>query len=446
MRNQFQKLFFTRILSWTATFSLILAVALMTLLIGCGGGGSDDDPAVPTSDNWKPAETYLPVITINTAGGQSITSKEVYVEGTYQITGLDKTILHQGDLEIKGRGHSTWGMPKKPYHMKLADSTALLGMPSNKHWVLLANYADKTLIRNAVAFELSRMLGMEYTTRSVFVELYLNGAYQGVYQLTEKIRIDKDRVNIPELEITDTDPDTITGGYLIEVDSKRGEDFCFDSSIPGTDMVYCVSNPETLLEAGWEAQKDYIVNYIYQTENVLFGAGFENPDTGYAAYLDVNSVMHYYLINELFKNVDAPWSSFYMYKKRDGLLTLGPVWDFDIAIGNINYAGADNPEGWYIREAVFFKRFFADPAFESRVKARWKEMKDTGMFTELFAYIGSQALFLQKAQANNFSRWPILSEWVWPNRVVTGSYDGEIEAMKDWLTLRIAWMDEQLSG
>ncbi len=442
MKNQSQDSCSNRILSpWV--FSLMLTIALATLLIGCSGGGNNGGDAAPvTGTNFIPAGTFLPVVTIDTTDGQGITSKEIYVTGTYRIAGLDGTLLHQGDLEIKGRGNSTWSMPKNPYKLKLAGNTALLGMPANKHWVLLANYADKTLIRNEVAFDLSRMLGMEYTTRSVFVELFLNGSYEGVYQLTEHIRIGKDRVNIPELKITDTEPDKITGGYLIEVDTRRGENFCFDSTRTG--MVYCVSNPETLLEAGWEARKDYIVGYINQTDEVLFGENFKDPDTGYAAYLDVDSAVHYYLINELFKNPDAAWASFYMYKKRNGKLTFGPVWDFDIGGGNY-YGNLGQPEGWRLRDSAFFTRLFEDPAFKAKVEARWKQMKDGGMFTALLADINSRALFLAGAEANNFQRWPILLTWVWPNRVVTGSYQGEIDAMKEWLTLRVTWMDGQLS-
>jgi hypothetical protein len=393
---------------------------------------------------WTPADVYLPTMTINTADAQQITSKEVYLTGTYKIPDLNGDILHEGDLEIKGRGNSTWSMPKKPYKLKLADSTALMGMPGNKHWVLLANYSDKTLLRNETAFELSRLLAMEYTPRSVFVELYLNGAYRGVYQFTEHVRIGKDRVNIPELKVTDTSEDKITGGYLIEVDARRGENFCFDST--KTPMVFCLSNPETLLETGWEQHRQYIVNYINQTDEAIFGEQFTDPDTGYAAYIDVDSAIQYYLINELFKNVDGGlWASTFLFKKRGGKLFFGPIWDFDIAIGNVNYNNADTTDGWYIRNAPWFSRMFEDPAFEQKVRARWAQMKADGTLTALLQHIDTQAAFLNDAQANNFEKWPILSIYVWPNRVVTGSYEGEINTMKEWLSERIIWMDAHFS-
>jgi hypothetical protein len=286
---------------------------------------------------------------------------------------------------------------------------------------------------------------MEYTPRTTYVELQLNGAYRGVYQLVEHIRVGADRVNIPELKVGDTGPGVISGGYLIEVDSRRGEAFCFDSE-RGSAMTFCLQNPDKLLEPGWEAQRDYIKEYIDQTEQAIFSSQFADPVAGYAAYLDVDSAISYYLINEVFKNVDGNLRlSTFLYKKRDGKLTFGPVWDFDIAIGNVNYGNADLTDGWHIRSAPWFTRMFADPVFEGKVKARWAQLKANGDLDSLFTYIDRRALLLSKVQVKNFQTWDILDIYVWPNRVVTGSYDLEVVEMKDWLHKRIAWMDRQLS-
>jgi len=403
-------------------------------------GGSLTDQDVP----WTPTNVFLPKMTINTTKSQQIASKEVYLTGTYMITDLNGHILHEGNLGIKGRGNSTWLMPKKPYKLKLEKSTVLLDMPANKHWVLLANYSDKTLLRNETAFELSRLLSMDYTPRSVFVELYLNGAYRGVYQLTEHVRIGTYRVDIDELTGDETGDD-ISGGYLIEVDAHRGENFCYDSS--KTDMVFCLVNPETLMEPAWEQHKQYIVNYIDQVDEAIFGEQFMDEDTGYAAYIDIDSIIQYYLINELFKNVDGNLQvSTFLFKKRNGKLTFGPIWDFDIAIGNVDHATADKTDGWYIRNAPWFSRMFKDPVFGQKVKNRWAQMKTDGTLDALLLYIDSRAAYLENAQANNFEKWPILSIYVWPNRIVTGSYGGEINAMKEWLQARIVWLDAQLSN
>lgn len=309
--------------------------------------------------------------------------------------------------------------------------------------MLLANYADKTLLRNDVTLQLSRQIGMEYTPRSTFVNVELNGVYQGVYQLTEHVRIAPDRVNIPELKAGDVDPALITGGYLIEVDETRGEAFCFDLLRSG--MTFCLKNPEKLLEPGWEDKRAYIEGYIAQTEDAIFAPDFADPVTGYAAYIDVDSAVNYYLINELVKNADGDLRrSTFLAKKRGGKLTFGPLWDFDLALGNYQGPGAET-SGWLIRGAPWFERMFQDPAFEAKVKARWALFKSSGQLTDIVIYIDQRALYLSHVQVRNFQLWDILSVIIWPNPVATGSYTGEVTALQDWLRARIAWMDAELS-
>jgi len=435
----------TRLISPYVYVAFILA-----LLVGCGGGGdnqSTGENAAQGQQTGTPAAA-LPVLNVQMDNGAEITSREDYESAKYTLKSDAGQVLNDSTLDIRGRGNSTWTMPKKPYRVRLTGSTPLMGMPANRHWVLLANYSDKTLIRNDVAFEMSRRLGLEYTPRSTFVELWLNGTDRGIYQLTEHIRIADERVNIPELDEGDTAPDKITGGYLIEIDARRGEDFCYGS--PKTRIVFCLSNPESLLEPGWESQRAYIEGYIDQTEDALFSDHFTDPATGYAAYIDVDSAVNYYLVNEWVKNVDSvQFSSVYLYKKRDGKLTFGPVWDFDLAIGNVDYTNnfgdPGSPTDWYVRKAPWFARLFQDPAFEAKVKARWAQLKASGAVEGIFTYIDNQALKLSNVQKNNFQIWDILNIKVWPNRVVTGSYEGEVNAMKSWLRQRTDWIDSQLS-
>jgi hypothetical protein len=335
-------------------------------------------------------------------------------------------------------------MPKKPYRLKLGNATELLGMPPNRHWVLLANYADKTLLRNDITFDLGRRMAFAYTPRSEYVHVVLNGSYEGLYQLAEQVRLGPDRVNIPELEAGDTSAATITGGYLLEVDETRGDVFCFDGT--RSTMVFCARNPETLLEPGWEKQRAYITGYIRQVEEVLFGPTFTDVTAGYPSVIDVASAVDYYLVNEIVRNVDGNLRrSTYLHKPRGGKLTFGPIWDFDLAMGNANYDGADRTEGWHLRSTAWYGRLFQDPAFANRVKGRWQELRGSGTLTEWQRHILARWDYLIVAQQQNFQRWPILGTWVWPNRVVMGSYDGEVAAMRAWLDARIRWMDGELS-
>ena len=460
-----------------------LTLLLFSLLVACGGGGGGSDAEVASSSVSSssslaafplpvslptdfPVGTTdtLPTLNITTENSAAVTSRETYINGNYQLT--DGATITEGAMEIRGRGNSTWDWPKKPYRLKFTNAAALLGMPSSKHWVLLANYADKTLIRNDIALMWSQQLGMEYTSRAKFVELKVNGSYEGVYQLVEHLRIAKDRVNIPELKVTDTTPDKISGGYMMEVDFRhhidfcknityaaaecagsvniaRDVDYCVDST-HGMDPV-CLDNPEDLHDNAWMAQRDYITNYLRDFETALYSSQFADATNGYAAYIDVDSAVNYYIINELFKNVDGAVASFWMYKKRDGKIFFGPIWDFDLALGNAGYNNVDKTYGWHIRNAPWFTRLFQDPAFAAKVKTRWQTLKAEGKIGLIFEYAQARAVWLNKMQAKNFEKWPIFNWTSWYTRVVMGSYDAEVNEMIRWQRERAVWMDAQLS-
>jgi len=471
-------------------FSIIV---LAVLLQACGGGGSDSkDPvassaapassvaAVVSSSNSSssfassmPADfptgtvEALPVLKITTDGGAPILSKETYVNATFSLTSEGAAAV-EGTTEIRGRGNSTWSWVKKPYRLKLASSTEMLGMPASKHWVLLANYADKTLMRNDIAFMFSRSLGMEYTVRHQYVEVILNGKNQGVYQLAEHIRVATDRVNIPELKVADIDAEKITGGYLLEVDFRMHKDYCKTAfwetfCVNGVNLdreatfcvdsnygmnPFCLDTPETLLEANWSAQRDYISKYITDTEAALFGDNFTDPQLGYTAYIDVDSAINYFLINELFKNPDGTAASFYLYKKRNGKLFFGPIWDFDLALGNAGYDEVDKTYGWHIRPAPWFERLFQDPAFKTKVKERWNNAKAEGKLEYIFLYANARATWLDKQQQKNYTLWSItdFADWIrHGSHGGTGSYEAEVQEMIRWQRERYKWLDTELN-
>jgi CotH kinase protein len=398
------------------------------------------DPEPPVSG--YPVADALPVMAITTDDGLPITSKEIYKTARYRVTDENGTLLAESSLEIRGRGNNTWEFDKKPYKLKLTNSTALLGMPANKHWVLLANYADRTLLRNEAAFHLGEQLGLAWTPRNVQVEVTLNGEYLGIYALTEQVRVGSQRVNIPELKATDTAAATITGGYLIEVDTRRGEIYCPQSALTLT--VFCFNNPEDLTEPGRDVQRAYIGAYLDATEAAMFSGGFSDPVNGYAGYIDVDSAIDFYLVNELFKNIDANFnSSVFLFKPRGGKLFFGPLWDFDRAVGNAPYLGVENPVGWHVRTASWYARLFDDPAFDARVKARWKQLREDGVIEELQDFIDRREAWLSKVQAKNFERWDILYTPIGYNMPV-GPWALQVSGMQDWLQQRVAWMDSQL--
>jgi len=390
-------------------------------------------------EEFIPAAMDLPIVRIVTQNEAPIVSKDDYVRATLTIdpNGTGEAAVSV-PLRIRGRGNSTWAMPKKPYKLKLDDKASFLGMPSDKDWVLLANYSDKSLLRTRVAFELGDRVGLPWSPRSRFVELFINDQYQGTYQLGEGVKVAKKRVDIPEPDEDEISEPEITGGYLLEVDARLDGDVFFFTNVG---LPILIDTPE----APAPEQYEYIRDYVLRTENAIYAPDFADPETGYAHYVDVDSFVHWYLVNEIFKNNDAAfYSSCWMYKQRDGKLFMGPLWDFDIGAGNVNYNGNDNPIGWYIRDSLWISRLFEDPAFEARVKTRWNELK-ASQFDTILDFIDESATSLALASSNNFERWPILDQYVWPNAVVTGSYEGEVQYLRDWLETRIAWMDAQFN-
>lgn len=434
-------------------FSLGVVTCLLALT-GCGSNGSGNSPApdIPAPPLPPPVASALPVLAIDTVDGIPVVTREDRISATARLFDGDGQVLLDGTtLLIHGRGNSTWNYPKKPYRLRFTTATELLGMPAHRHWVLLANYLDKTLLRTELAFEFSERLGMAWTPRSQQIVLELNGEYLGIYQLTEHVRIDPVRVDIPTLRVQDgMDMDLVTGGYLMEVDWRRGEDYCPTTNLG---VWLCFGDPDTLLEPGWEAHKAYIDEYIFLTEAAIIGLDPSHPDTGYPAYIDVDSAINFYLVHELFKNVDSNFfSSVFLYKQRGGPIFFGPVWDFDLAAGNAQFFGAGTPTGWHTRldtrGANWFTELFRDPTFEQRVRDRWTELHAAGEIQGLFEFLDQREAWLSHVQERNFELWDILStvipapgEGLSP---VQGLWEDHVEALRSWLSERVAWMDAEL--
>lgn len=404
-------------------------------------GGEEETAAESISlENlqFRPVTTDIARLIISTSDNAAIANTETYITGQLKFQTAEGEVT-ESDLTIKGRGNSTWGMPKKPYRIKLPAKLGFQGMPADKDWVLLANYSDKSLLRTSTAFELSNRLGMAYTPRSVFVEFYLNDAYQGVYQLTENIKIGKSRLNIKEMETTDIASNALTGGYLLEVDQRMKDPYRFISS---SNLPFTIAKPEPPSAE----QSSYIENYINSFEAKIFSDDLIQNSADYQSLIDVDSFINWYLVSEIMKDNDsADFGSIYIYKDRNKPLAMGPLWDFDISAGNIDYSDARYPEGWWIKTNTrWYSRLFLDPNFTSKVKLRWNAMKAQAIDT-IPSYIDSQAAYLNLAQSNNFSRWTTLKSYVWPNAVVHDSYEGEVNYLKDWYVKRIAWLDKEIN-
>ncbi len=382
--------------------------------------------------------TGLPVVYVYTNGGAEIADKENYVGAQLKIYPNDASAIYDGTMGIRGRGNTTWGMPKKPYRIKLSTASSILGMPSEKDWVLLANYSDKTLIRNSLALYLGSQTRLPYSARMKSVDLVLNGSYLGTYLLGEHQEVSANKIDIEELEEDDEDESKVTGGYFLEIDTRLDGDFWFKTP---RNIPIVLKSPEEPNEV----QADYITGYIRDFEDVLFSENFADPVNGYAKYINIETFIDWYWINELYKNSDAIFfSSVFLYKTRDGKLNMGPLWDFDIGAGNIDYNNGDDPSGWWVRFAPWIDRLLDDPAFEQAVNDRWNELRQD-LFSQIPDLIDGFSETLKLSQEENFHKWDILNTLVWPNPKIRGSYDAEVDHLKSWLIKRTNWIDAQVN-
>lgn len=379
---------------------------------------------------------------------------------------------YDGKIGIEYRGSSSQNMPKKSYGFETWDvngnaiDSSLLGMPEESDWILSASYSDKSLLNNYMTYDLARMIGW-YAPRCVFVELVINGEYQGVYILMEKIKRDNDRVDIANLQPIDIAGDQLTGGYIVKIDKSTGNggggwtsNYAPDTNINGQTIFYQYEYPSDITIVPQQAT--YIQAYIDSFETALAGPNFMDTAIGYAHYIDVNSFVDYFLLNEISRNVDGYRLSTYLYKDKysnGGKLTIGPCWDYDIAWGNANYCLGNDPTGWAIDFAepcsgdywqipFWWDRLLQDTAFQNKLKCRWEELKMTALSVSyLHNYCDSMETYLTEGAGRNFITWPILGTWVWPNPgPLPTTYAGEIDELKNWISTRWTWMDNNMPG
>lgn len=387
---------------------------------------------------WSPAinawfvELTLPVMRINTQDYTPIVEKSTYIPGTFSLdpNGSSYAAL-SGGLQIRGRGNSTWAMPKKPYKLKLDSKTALMGLTKSKKFELLANYFDKSSLRTDVAAQISDMTDLAWTPSYRHVEVVLNGQYLGVYQLAEKGGVSSDRVNITEMTENDNEGEALTGGYLMEIDARyaaKGNPG-FDTARGKVPVAFEDPDPPT------PEQKQYIRDFVNNFENILMSNNFD-PVTGYRKYLDVESFIDHWIVQEATRNQDAFWSSTYFYKERNSdKLVFGPIWDFDNSMGNPLSIRDLDPEGWDARlRGPWTYPLFRDPVFVGEANARLAELAPRIM-SEVRPAIEATYQTLQPALAHDAIRWNYTSA---PEDTAT--------FLSDWLDERVTWMTTTLAS
>lgn len=426
----------------------------------------------------------LPVVVINTKGAVIVDEPKVNVEmgiidnGPNQRNApTDPWNGYRGTVGIEIRGASSQMFPKKQFGIETRDArgedraVSLLGFPEEADWVLNATYNDKTLIRDPLAYWLARQQG-RYATRTKYVELVRDEVYQGVYILQERIKRDKARVNISKLEPKDASGDALTGGYILKIDKEEGSEsrqwYSPFKPDPRSNFTprFMVDYPK--IGDLTNAQFDYIKAKVIEFETAIYGPDYRDNDKGFRRFIDEDSFVDYFLLTELTRNVDGYRLSAFFHKDRDskgGKFRMGPAWDYNIAFGNGDYYDAWKPEGWQypvnermlpvkpgqpedsFKAPAWWERLLSDPVFAVRAISRYNVLRaDAWSDARINRFVDSCATLLGEAQVRNFQRWNILGTYVWPNYFVGKTYAEEVTWLKNWLRLRLAWLDAQMKA
>jgi len=416
--------------------------------------------------------TLLPLIVIDTDGQQipndpRITATMHLVDngtGNYNHTS-DPGNGYSGQISIEMRGESSaYFSPKKSYSIETQtesgtnNNVSLLGLPEENDWVLYAPYLDKSLLRNVLTYRIFEEMG-NYSPRTRFVDVVLNNDYMGVYILTEKIKRDKNRVDMAKLLPEDISGDELTGGYLLRIDKLSGmptthfwESPVYPPYAGFGRVTYSYFDPK-YVELN-DIQRTYIQDYMEDFETALVHSYFKDPVKGYRAYLDIPSLVDMMILNEFTKEVDAYLFSHYFYKQKDsdgGKIVNGPPWDYNLAFGNNDYyADVHLTYNWLYTQdnrVYWWNRVMEDSWFRNALRCRWDELYQSVLSSEhMHTMIDSTLEVMGESVSRNFQRWPILGTYVWPNSFVGQTYSEEEWFLRNWIDDRLEWMDGRWGG
>lgn len=469
---------------------VIILIIFGSILPSCTDNGTNSSPNPEPEPEEDPInlESSLPQMSITLQGDAIVDEPKVPALLKVYDQGV---VTYDGYIGIEFRGSTSQSLfPKKSYGIETWDESGedmdaeLLGFPEEEDWILYGPYSDKTLIRNVFVYRLARNMG-HYASRTRFAELFLNGSYEGIYVFMEQIKDDDNRLDLSGLDPDENSPEEITGGYILKIDKTSGDpvptDFTYTEEL-GFRSQYGVNGnkleydpyfdkkgEETYFlyeEPAWEdisdPQKEYIQKYMHEFETALLNdtdGDFDGEYT-FTDYVNLDSFVDFFLLNELAHNADAYRISTFMYKDRGEKLNMGPVWDFNLSLGNDEQEFRRSPETWiyqynrYLPNDLWlvpfwWSRLTEDPMFRNKVKERWQELRANEwsdqsldqLITDL-----TQPLIDDGAVDRNFNRWNLLGNRVFGNYFIGDTYEEEVQYMRDWVDERVTWMDSQLSS
>lgn len=389
--------------------------------------------------------------------------------------GFDEEHMYVG-MEV--RGYSSQDFPKQQYGIELwtaneglslaeyeigtteddleaedaidDQAAELLGMGKEEDWILYAPYSDKSLMRNVLAYSIANDISDDWHPQAKYVEMFFtdeedNLDYRGVYLLTEKIKRDKNRVDINKLKDDEISGEDLTGGYLLEITGTnrlKDDEIAFKTG--GRSMIIAYPKPEGLQPE----QQAYIEDYVSDFTTALYSEHADDEEIGYQQYIDMDSFVEYLLVNELFKNRDAFSFSTYFHKEKNEKLKAGPVWDFNASSGNDNVESLASPTGWTFTNHWIASGLYNSPAFIAEFEARWKALREDLLSDEaLIDRIQTEFDKLnQGAATRNFEKWDILGRYITFNgNPDLDSHEAEVAYLRDWMLKRVIWIDANIT-
>ena len=445
----------------------------------------------PKNAFWSPVTNFInkvPTVYISTKGNTIV--NEPKVQSIMQIQ-LGDTIVFRSNIGIEYRGSTSFRLfDQKSYGIELRDAadndtdSVIMDFSKESDFILYALANDKALIRNTLIYDLSNQIGM-YAAKTKYVHLNIDGQYLGLYVLMEKIKRDKNRVNITKMANTDIAGSAVTGGYIFKIDKSSGDNRMvgWEADATYTEMLGFRSQydpngskltyPAYGIKKGAEtyimyeypkndeivnAQKKYVQSYFSNFEDALLSDNYKDPINGYQNYIDINSFIDFLILNEFAYNPDAYRLSTFMHKERLGKLKMGPIWDFNLGFGNDDRAAFNNASTWMFNFNNFYsndgwlinfwwKKLLSDPSFTDKLKTRWSSLRANKLSENYIMQTIDQHITIlknTKSIERHFDRWRILGVKLPFNNFVGNSHQEEVDFLKSWIKKRLIWMDSEM--
>jgi hypothetical protein len=408
--------------------ALVPVAALLALaLAACFWESPEENPRYLPLDDSRYPYAEIPRVVIETEDFQEIRDRETEIPSRLQIYGKDTYESEVYRLTVRGRGNSSFKMPKYGMKLEFEDKVSLFGMPKSRDWALIANYGDKTLVRNYMMTRLSEWLGAPWTPKSQFVEVYLNRKYMGVYQFSETVKVAKNRVN---MEQSDT-------SFLVEKEDIKKYDPPY--VITDESNIYHIKSPKNPSSKTQELLRNYLNDFEYAVKHFNYKDSSEVQK-----WISMEDFLLFYWVQEFSKNEDGNYArSVYFSWKKGEPVHFGPLWDFDLAFGNASREKNKTSENWYIREYRLFRKVLWNSWVEEQAKKYWKEHRE--IFHALADSVPLYVKQIEKAVDNEYRRWPIISNTEnWALKDPYESYEEAVQVMLDWMEARFRWIDKNI--